>query len=65
MGRGGGLPCPTCKSRRTKTARGRRAQQTREMDDGSVVRGHRCEDCGILFLSVQRPMSEADAEAVA
>lgn len=61
MGRAGAIACPTCSSTRTKTALGRRAQKTRDLADGGILRAHRCLDCDRLFLSVQKVVTiEAD-----
>lgn len=43
---------------------GRRAQRLRYAADGSVLRGHRCEDCGQLFLSAQRVVGATEAEDI-
>lgn len=62
MGRAGSIVCPTCSSSRTKTVSTRNARRTRRRADGSVLRAHSCEACGILFLSVQRPVTADEAD---
>ena len=58
------IRCPTCRSVRTKTARGRRAQRVRNLPDGGVLRAHECLACGLLFLSVQRAVAGEAVEEV-
>ena len=61
MGRGGAVPCPTCRSSRTKTALGRRVYRARALTDGGILRAHKCLDCERLFLTVQRVLDDAEA----
>jgi len=60
VGRGGSIACPTCSSKNTKTALGRRAQTLRSLPDGGVLRAHKCLDCDRLFISIQRTVDSRD-----
>ena len=64
MGRGGAVPCPTCRSSATKTIMGKRASRLRRLADDSILRAHKCEDCGQAFLSRQRALTNDDAEEI-